>query len=325
MRFCRMFSSRIPKHVNFSACVLRSACQNCWSKQWNGRMRKPSVLWKWNWQLLQRLSQQQCNCGGACAWQEAAEEFAARNRETIGMDLLAASLANIICNGPSKTARVLLIAGVTNAGKSLMLDPLVEVFGRQHVDFCPALGATMPLSSLATCDRMRFIYWDEYSPTEFASRPARAPTIPAVTFKKLFAGQYLRLQVSQAHHDGNPDFRWTRGVSHHPVRCSDCNYQSIETDSTLRKHLVRICRAKVHGLCQSCGVAARAHPDRWCGLVTYFMPMTMHGNVPSKNDQPDHHGYNATSLSEYVWIFNLQKHHNLRAISAHSGELKLCK
>ena len=145
---------------------------------------------------------------------------------------------------------------------------------------------------------MRFIYWDEYSPTEFASRPARAPTIPAVTFKKLFAGQYLRLQVSQAHHDGNPDFRWTRGVamtapltglweaksschqwgcgahevSHHPVRCSDCNYQSIETDSTLRKHLVRICRAKVHGLCQSCGVAARAHPHRWCGLVTYFMP-----------------------------------------------------
>ena len=89
-------------------------------------------------------------------------------------------------------------------------------------------------------------------------------------------------------------------VSHHPVRCFDCNYQSIiETDSTLRKHLVRICRAKVHGLCQSCGVAVRAHPHRWCGLVTYFMPMTMHGNVPSKNVQPDHHGYNATSLSEY--------------------------
>ena len=75
----------------------------------------------------------------------------------------------------------------------------------------------------------------------------------------------------------------------------------IETDSTLRKHLVRICRAKVHGLCQSCGVAVRAHPHRWCGLVTYFMPMTMHGNVPSKNVQPDHHGYNATSLSEYCW------------------------
>ena len=91
-------------------------------------------------------------------------------------------------------------------------------------------------------------------------------------------------------------------VSHHPVRCFDCNYQSIiETDSTLRKHLVRICRAKVHGLCQSCGVAVRAHPHRWCGLVTYFMPMTMHGNVPSKNVQPDHHGYNATSLSEYCW------------------------
>ena len=69
------------------------------------------------------------------------------------------------------------IAGVTDAGKGLMLDPLVEVFGRQHVDFCPALGATIALSSLATGDRMRLMYWDEYSPTELASRPAGTPTI----------------------------------------------------------------------------------------------------------------------------------------------------
>ena len=198
--FCLRSQKRLPE-------LLKQAVE------WKNAQAQRAVEVESDWQLLQRLSQQQCNCGGACAWQEAAEEFAARNRETIDMDLLAASLANIICNGPSKTARVPLIAGVTNAGKSLNLDPLVEVFGRQHVDFCPALGATMPLSSLATCDRMRFIYWDEYSPTEFASRPARAPTIPAVTFKKLFAGQYLRLQVSQAHHDGNPDFRWTRGVA----------------------------------------------------------------------------------------------------------------
>ena len=71
----------------------------------------------------------------------------------------------------------------------------------------------MALNFLAIAKGMRLIYWDEFSPTEFASRPPRSPTVPAVTFKKLFAGQVLRVQVSQAHHDGNPDFRWTRGAA----------------------------------------------------------------------------------------------------------------
>ena len=122
-------------------------------------------------------------------------------------------LAQVICHGPSKTARVPLIAGVTNAGKSLVLEPLLNVFDRKAVDFCPALGVSMALSSLVATKGMRFIYWDEFSPTEFASRSPRSPTVPAVTFKKLFAGQVLRVQVSQAHHDGNPDFRWTRGAA----------------------------------------------------------------------------------------------------------------
>ena len=44
----------------------------------------------------------------------------------------------------------------------------MNVFGRKVVDFCPALGASMALSSLVTTKRMRFIYWDEFNPTEFA-------------------------------------------------------------------------------------------------------------------------------------------------------------
>ncbi|CAE7818266.1 Ikbke [Symbiodinium sp. CCMP2456] len=113
-------------------------------------------------------------------------------RATVDPELLAASLANVICFGSNKTARVPMLAGITNVGKSMIFDPVVFVFCRQAVDFCPALGASMALSSLAT---------------------NRSPTVPPVTFKKLFAGQYLRLQVSQANHDGNPDFKWSRGAA----------------------------------------------------------------------------------------------------------------
>ena len=71
----------------------------------------------------------------------------------------------------------------------------------------------MALSLLATNKAIRFVYWDEFSPTEFASRPSRSHTVPAVTFKRLSTGQILRIQVSQAHHDGNLDFMWTRGAA----------------------------------------------------------------------------------------------------------------
>ncbi|CAE7414057.1 Ikbke [Symbiodinium sp. CCMP2456] len=81
---------------------------------------------------------------GAEQWQGAKQQHA------LEQELLAASLANVICHGPSKTARVPMLAGTTNAGKSMILDPLVNVFGRSAVDFCPALGASMALSSLAT-------------------------------------------------------------------------------------------------------------------------------------------------------------------------------
>ena len=181
--------------------------------QWRDAKQLHALEQETDWDLIQRLASTPCTCSGQCAWWAAVSDFFQRNRATVGDELLAASLAQVICHGPSKTARVPLIAGVTNAGKSLVLDPLVNVFGRKAVDFCPALGASMALSWLVTAKGMRFIYWDEFSSTEFASRPVRSPTVPAVTFKKLFAGQILRIQVSQAHHDGNPDFRWTRGAA----------------------------------------------------------------------------------------------------------------
>ena len=70
----------------------------------------------------------------------------------------------------------------------------------------------MPLASLTT-GKKRFIYWDEYSPVEFASVPERRPTIPAQVFKKLFAGQTLEIQVSQAFNKENPEMKWTKGAA----------------------------------------------------------------------------------------------------------------
>lgn len=47
---------------------------------------------------------------------------------------------------------------------------------------------------------------------EYASVPARKPTIPASTMLKLLGGQFFEVQVSQSFHDGNKDCRWRRGI-----------------------------------------------------------------------------------------------------------------
>ena len=121
-------------------------------------------------------------------------------------------------------------------------------------------------------------------------------TIPAVAFQKLLDGQYLRLQVSQAHHDGNPDFRWscpfyralackgtrdlrrcsTHEISLHPIQCFDADWQAFAMNPALCKHLVHICRGTVHGLCQSIAPAARACPH------TTFVPMPVNASETSR-------------------------------------------
>ena len=151
----------------------------------------------------------------AAAWRMGAKaviEFFDRNRATIDREHLAAALACIIRFGPSKTVRVPLLAGVTNAGKSTVLDPIDFVFGSRAVMHTPALCATMPLANLALASK-RFIYFDEFFPVEYAAIPDRAPTIPAVTFKKLFSGQALEVQTSQCFNNGNEDVKWSRGAA----------------------------------------------------------------------------------------------------------------
>ena len=43
--------------------------------------------------------------------------------------------------------------------------------------------------------------------------PARQPTVPAVTFLKLFSGQPLEIQVSQSLNSGKKGIRWARGAA----------------------------------------------------------------------------------------------------------------
>ena len=165
-----------------------------------------------DWALLQRLARGACSCSeGPCQWLAAAEAFFARNRGCLDEERLAACVAMVVKEGPSKTARVPLLTGPTNSGKSTVFDSLDDVFGHAAVMHTPALGASMPLATLAT-QRKRFLYWDEFQPVAFAGLPEKAPTIPALTFMKLFAGQRLEVQVSQSFHDGNADVQWKRGV-----------------------------------------------------------------------------------------------------------------
>jgi len=75
-----------------------------------------------------------------------------------------------------------------------------------------SLGATMPLANLFLQDK-RFMYLDEYNMVEYASFPAKSPTIPKTMQLKLFSGQRLEITVSQSFQNGMPDVRWTRGVA----------------------------------------------------------------------------------------------------------------
>ena len=150
-----------------------------------------------------------CPCaGGTCRWWQAADEFLRRNAAGINRAELAACLAAVIRNGPSKTSRVPLIVGPTNAAKSTIFNPIISVFGFSNVLHRPGEKATMALANCVKKGK-RFIYWDEYRPVEYAARD----TVPVGTFLSLFGGGSLEIQVSQTFNNGNAEFQWKRGVA----------------------------------------------------------------------------------------------------------------
>ena len=116
--------------------------------------------------------------------------------------------------GPSKAARVPLLAGASSSGKSTVTDPIDEVFGPENVQHRPDLGASMPLVNLSKGNR-RFLYLDEFSMLEYASLPKGKPTIPVTTLLKLTSGQYMEVAASQSFHDGQSDHRLEEGDCDH--------------------------------------------------------------------------------------------------------------
>ena len=166
-----------------------------------------------SWALVRRLAQGRCACQGEqCEWLVKANDFFLRNQATIDQERLAACTAALIEKGPGKTRRIPFLVGPTNSGKSTIYDPVDAVFGESMVHHTPAIGSSMPLANLSLKDK-RFLYLDEFNPVDYASLPANKPTIPINMLLKFLAGQWLEVQVSQSHQNGNADIRWKGGAA----------------------------------------------------------------------------------------------------------------
>ena len=176
--------------------------------EWRDAKSSAAAERETDWQLLQRLSEDVCECEqGWCHWWRAANYFFRANAASLDEEFFAACICKIIREGPRKTTRVPLLIGPTNTMKSTIFNPVDEVFGHSHVVHKPSLKASMPLANLAKKTK-RCVYWDDYRPVEYAA----AGTVPACTFLSLFGGGHLEVTVSQSFHDGNLDVQWTRGA-----------------------------------------------------------------------------------------------------------------
>ena len=165
------------------------------------------------WALIERLSRGTCSCGDdGCLWWSLASEFF-KNNTQIDKERLAASLRKVICMGPCKEARVPTIIGKPNCAKSTVLDPTRNVFGKEYVLGKPKLGAPNGALSRLAKGNVRFIYFDDYRPVEYATYPKENPTVPVTDFLALFCGQPLNIQVSQSFNDGHPSMEYHKGAA----------------------------------------------------------------------------------------------------------------
>jgi hypothetical protein len=182
------------------------------ANQWERASHTAAEMRETDDALIVRKAKGTCPCGpDGCEWWAAASAFFERN-PAIDADFLAAALRKVIKEGPSKTARVPLIVGPRNAGKSTVLEPVDTLFGHSNVVHKPKLGASCPLGKLAKPGK-RFIFFDDYRPVQYASRPEDNPTVSVTTFLALFCGQAHDVQLSQAFHDGHPEVVWRRGCA----------------------------------------------------------------------------------------------------------------
>ena len=163
------------------------------------------------WQQAQAAARTSCRLEerGQCTWKSACLNFFERNT-SISSRHLAVATAKVLSEGPSKTARVPLLVGPSNSGKSTIFDPVDVLFGAAQVFHTPAVGS-MALANLAMRPKA-FIYLDDYRPVEYASFPRASPAVPVPTLLKLLGGQSFEVKVSGSFQNGNPDICWKKGI-----------------------------------------------------------------------------------------------------------------
>ena len=160
------------------------------------------------WDILCRAAEEGCPHGDDCIYAKAAFEFfRAHAAGGMSQNALAACLRNIVMHGPSKDVRVPFLVGTTNTGKSTLVESFDDLFGESAVFHLPAITDTK-YALRNWLKNKRFVFWDEYEPVPFAA----AGVIPRMTFCKAFNAQLFEVQVPQNAHDGNVDFRWTKGA-----------------------------------------------------------------------------------------------------------------
>lgn len=174
--------------------------------EWGNAQKAANLERHTDWDMVCAAADDACGDGEECSYKTAAHEFFESNQGSISCAELARALRAIIVNGPSKTTRTPLIVGPTNTGKSTLIMPFDKLFGPSNVLHKPALGSKFALRNL-TKGNMRFIFWDDYRPVEYAQR-----TVEVATFLSLFTGHPFEVQVSQSFNDGNPDAQWNRGA-----------------------------------------------------------------------------------------------------------------
>ena len=181
--------------------------------EWGAAGQKARMERETEWALVERLSRDgSCRCGDSgCIWWAMAEEFF-KNNTAIDRERLAAAVRKIITFGPSKDVPVPLITGNKNCGKSTVADPVINVFGEEHILGKPKLGAPIGAYGDIAKGTVRFVYWDDYRPVEYAAMPPGNPTVPVLDFLAFFQGQRFKPQVSQSFNDGHPSVTWKKGA-----------------------------------------------------------------------------------------------------------------
>ena len=175
------------------------------AQEWGTAREQAKADRETDWALLCRLSEGECPHGDQCTYAKPAQAFFDGNAATINKVELAAAIRAVVVGGPSKTTRTPLIVGPSNSGKTTIVAPFDQAFGKKRVFHKPALDSNFPLRNITK--EKRFLFWDDYRPVEHGQS-----TVPVTTFLSLFNGLPFEVAMSQAFNDGNEDFEWRRGA-----------------------------------------------------------------------------------------------------------------